>query len=462
MATNIRIIPIGLLEHLKQAFPKLSTQSPHNQFWLTWMIWQGHHDYRRHTRYEDAMSWHHTELYKWFRKGQFESINDDIGLFRISTNWSVARNETRAFWMSPKLQSAMETFTSEMAQRVTGFLREDGKQIHKVPNPLRSTNSIPRRQQVVESVINKTSLNRVQVNCMQLRVLSTALSKELKTYSSPDFWPHQRSRDATYNVKIFNDKLLMLAESSYGGKDTLVHVYIECASGRVYATGLNLQNAPRIVKAFALAGHWNYDIQNCHFTIIDQMVAPLGYQCNAIRSYLARKDQFRKSIASQVDIPVSKAKQCLLAIMYGARMTLSKGCAIPKEIGQEKAQALYAMPEFSDLAAEIKECSKLISDHATKNGKCLPKNAFGKTLQAKATISQIISHQINGVERCALEAAISVCQDDVLLLQHDSLVSRKRLDVKIIEEEIFQKTGYRLSISETQIQPKFEEFLQTQ
>jgi len=92
----------------------------------------------------------------------------------------------------------------------------------------------------------------------------------------------------------------------------------------------------------------------------------------------------------------------------------------------------------------------------------LPKNAFGKTLQTKATASQILSHQINGVERCALEAAISVCTDDVLLLQHDALVSRRRLDVKVIEEEIFQKTGYRFSISETQIQPKFEEFLQNQ
>jgi len=408
------------------------------------------------------MSFHHTELYKWFRKGQFESINDDIGLFRISANWSAARNETRAFWMSPELQSAMETFTGEMAQRVTGVLREDGKQIHKVPNALRSTSSVPWHQQVANSVIKSTTLNRVQVNCLLLRDLCTALSKELTAHSSPDFWPYPRSRDAVYNVKTFTDKLLMLAESTFGGKDTLVHVYIECASGRVYATGLNLQNAPRVVKSFALAGHWEYDIQNCHYSVIDQMVEPLGYQCKAIRNYLARKTQFRESIASQVDMPVSKAKQCLLAMMYGARITLSKGCAIPKEIGPEKAKTLYEMPEFSDLAAEIKKCSRLIVNHATKNGQSLPKNAFGKTLQGKTTVSQILSHQINGVERCALEAAISVCMDDVVLLQHDALVSRKRLDFKVIEEEIFRKTGYRFSILETQIQPKLEEFLQNQ
>jgi hypothetical protein len=462
MATNNGIIPVGLLEHLKLDFPLLTKLASKEQFWFTWMVWQGHHDFRQHRHHEDAMSFHHTELYRWFGKKKFEVMNEEIGLFKLSANWSVARNETRAFWMSEKLKSSMETFTGEMAQRVTGVLREDGKQMHKVPNPLRSTSSVPKSKQVSVSVINKTNLNRVQINCLQLRVLSTALSKELKAYSSPDFWPHQRSRDATYNVKIFTDKLLMLAESPYGGTDRLVHVYIECASGRVYATGLNLQNAPRIVKAFALAGHWNYDIQNCHFSVINQMVEPLGYECKAIRDYLARKDQLRKSIASQVDIPVSRAKQCLLAMMYGARMTLSKGCAIPREIGTEKAKILYAIPEFSDLAAEIKKCRKIIVDHATKNGRCLPKNAFGKTLQAKSTTSQILSHQINGVERCALEAAISVCKDDVLLLQHDALVSRKRLDVKVIEEKIFQKTGYHLAISETQIQPKLKDFLQNQ
>ncbi len=105
---------------------------------------------------------------------------------------------------------------------------------------------------------------------------------------------------------------------------------------------------------------------------------------------------------------------------------------------------------------DLKECSKIIFDHATKNGKCLPKNAFGKTLQVEDTVSQILSHQINFVERCALEEAISICKDDVLLLQHDSLVSRNRLDVKVIEEEFFRKTGYRLSILKTQIQPKLK------
>jgi len=469
MATNNGIIPIGLLEHLKLDFPLLNKQTSRDQFWFAWMIWQGHHDFRRHTRHKDAISFHHTELYRWFGKKKFEVMNDEIGLFKLSANWSVARNETRAFWMSEKLKSSMENFTGEMAKLVTGFLMENGKQIHKVPNALRSTSSVPWHQQVADSVIKRTTLNRVQVNCLLLRELSTSLgdvlskpSSELPENPSFDEWPYPRRRESVYSVKIFTDKLLMLAESPYGGKDTIVHVYIECASGRVYATGLNLQNAPRVVKSFALEGHWEYDIKNCHFALIDQMVEPLGYECKAIRDYLSRKAELREAISSKVDIPLSKAKRCLLATMYGARITLSKECAIPKGIGMEKAKILYEMPEFSDLAAEIKKCSKLIANNATKNGQYPPKNAFGKTLQGKATVSQILSHQINGVERCALEAAISVCQDDVVLLQHDSLVSRKRLDVNIIEEAIFSKTGYRLSISETLIQSKFDQFMQNQ
>ena len=470
MASNHQIVPIGLIEHLRVSFPMLKNLSISEQFRLAWMAWQGQHEFRQHSLHQDALWFHHTELYKWFGKGKFETLNSAVGMFQLSSNWSALRNETRAFWVSSELQGSMENFMSCMTSSVTGVQREDGKQVRKVPNPLRSTSSVTWHQQVAPSCISSTGVNQVWVNCELLLSLSRALGQILKSSLTQgvvapldgEGWMYPRPRKDLVNVKVFADKLRMLAKSPYGGEDVVVHVYTECAGGRVYASGLNLQNAPRVIKSYALADHWEYDIQNCHFSIIEQMSERSGYRCDAIRHYLAHKSQIRHHLADQVGIKVHQVKKCLLALMYGARPLLIKSCAIPKEIGIGRAKLLYAAPEFAGLANDLKMASKLIVEKATGCGSHLPKNAFGKTLQGKFTAAQILAHMTQGVERCALEAAISTCTGHVVLLQHDALVSRRQLDPRQIEAEILRQTGYRLEISETYIQPRLHQYLQNQ
>jgi hypothetical protein len=275
-------------------------------------------------------------------------------------------------------------------------------------------------------------------------------------------WTFSRSKEEVLSVKILTDKLIMLAQAPYGGFGTLVHVYTECASGRVYASGLNLQNAPGIIKTHALAQHWEYDIQNCHFAVICQLAEPLGYRCESIRNYIHHKTEFRENLAAKIGISVSQVKKCLIALMYGAKTLLIDRCAIPKEIGTDKARILYATEEFSGLAFDLKVACKLISDQATNSGECLPKNRYGKTLQGKSSPSQVLSHMVQGVERCALEAAIALCKEDVVLLQHDALVSKRKLDVSSLESTILKKTGFKLSITEQQIQPNLTGYLTNQ
>ena len=469
MAQNHQTLPVGLISHLLEDFPALTDLSFQEQWYLAWMAWQGHHEYRQHARHSSAQWFHHTEIYRWFGKGKFEKLNNTVGMFRLSSNWSVSQGETKAFWMTPTLEHSVLRFTSQKTLTVIGVHRADGKVLKAVPAPLRSTSSAPWHQQVADSVIKHTTLNRVQVNMNQMTELSENLGKLLNidaTKSSDDSaaseWKFARTKEEVASVKILTDKLRMLAQAPYGEVGSIVHVYTECPSGRVYANGLNLQNAPRIIKWHALAHHWEYDIQNCHFSVIGQLAEQLGFNCESIYQYINNKVQFREALAEKVGISVQQAKRCLIALMYGAKTLLIDRCAIPKEIGATKAELLYATSEFAGLSSDLKIASQLITDQATKSGMCLPKNAYGKTLLGKSSGSQILSHLVQGVERCALEAAISICKDDVVLLQHDAIVTKKRLEKSSLENEILQKTGFKLMIDEKQLQPNLISFLQNQ
>ena len=56
--------------------------------------------------------------------------------------------------------------------------------------------------------------------------------------------------------------------SGYG---KIAHEYVMCGTGRLFAKGISLQSAPKIIKQCALPGMWEYDFSNCHFTIIKQL-----------------------------------------------------------------------------------------------------------------------------------------------------------------------------------------------
>jgi hypothetical protein len=73
----------------------------------------------------------------------------------------------------------------------------------------------------------------------------------------------------------------------------VLHRYCEIESGRVYAvTKPNLQNCYRVLREVAMAGLYDIDIENCHYSILAQMAASHGYQCTEINDYLANKERF--------------------------------------------------------------------------------------------------------------------------------------------------------------------------
>jgi hypothetical protein len=88
------------------------------------------------------------------------------------------------------------------------------------------------------------------------------------------------------------------------------------------------------------------------------MAKQFGVECHAVNRYLADKNQTRRRIAESVGIEVDQAKVCLLALMYGARLSLRPDNAIPEAIGVEKARRLYADPTFAAIAKDLREAGR--------------------------------------------------------------------------------------------------------
>lgn len=251
--------------------------------------------------------------------------------------------------------------------------------------------------------------------------------------------------DVTYRIEVIS-MLIRLAHTDVSGKGYIAHRYAEGRTGRLYARGISLQTAPRIVRKAALHGLYDYDIENCHYSIFYQLAARYNYECEAIKYYLGHKNEVRKAIAKSVGITIEQAKMCLLALMFGARLNEWKDNAIAQEIGQGAAKTLFANTHFRSIADDVIGGRKEILARWEKRRTTLL-NDMGKAVGLKEPANVKLAHIIQGIEAKALRASIRLYSDDVVLLMHDGFVSKRALDVQLIEQAIYQDTGMRLEVA---------------
>jgi hypothetical protein len=200
----------------------------------------------------------------------------------------------------------------------------------------------------------------------------------------------------------------------------------------------------------ALHGSWEYDIQNCHYSIFDQMAQRAGYEAQNIKRYLACTSQTRLDIAHRMGITYKQAKICLLATMYGARANVFPENATPDTIGEAAARRLFQDLVFRNIHEDIKEGRRIIlASQPTSRGVIF--NAVGKPISATEGAPECLAHLIQGVKASTLKVVLDLHGADIVLLQHDGFASRTRLDAALLERVIHQKTGYRITLEENVI-----------
>lgn len=203
-----------------------------------------------------------------------------------------------------------------------------------------------------------------------------------------------------------------------------------------------------------MAGLYDIDIENCHYSILAQMAAQCGYQCTAILHYLNKKKPIRMGLVEQFGITEGQAKQALIALIYGARFSVRAKDALPKifKKSPELAARIYEHPQFRVLRDDIAGARKAVLDAQEVSRRTI-KNCRGLTINLDdSDRRQQLAHILQGVESAALEAACRLHPKDIVLLQHDGFTTLRPLDTAPIEVAMLEATGYHLTVEQKLIQ----------
>lgn len=457
MGKRDELVPEDFLTYLKKTVPGFRAERDGHQMALAGMLWNGTSKRRQHSHYTDHFSFSYRELDARFGRGGFDQVNERLGLFTV-TNWSVDDGYTKGYAFTEQTQRITDRYLTNIHRRpITRLLYEDNggiKALKTVPDAVASrdmannTTTAWRRAKTLNTArVDLDGLHRLRRWLVEKRdAWRAGQPPPARLFANiPSLEVIERLADAT-------GRIIRMARTDVLGEGYVLHRYAQSRSGRLYGVGVTLQNAPTLIKQAALAGQWEYDFSNCHFTILDQMAARFGYDCTAIRHYLANKKAIRQEIADQAGISTEQAKICLLASLYGAKSSLFHENAIPETIGGEAAQRLYAVEPFLAIKADIIGARKktLKGWPRTPNGRL--NNDFRKAIICTKTAEKRLAHLIQGVEALALKTVIDMHPEQICLVQHDGWVSPDRLDAGAIEAAVLKTTGYRLELEVERIQ----------
>ena len=446
-------VPEDLVIHLRKTIPGFRKEAAHHQLALAKMVWAGSSKRKQHSHLDGAMSFYCRELDSEFGRGGFQEINARLGFFIDSGQWFSSSGETKAYWFADQVKESRDTYLARRWRKVTRLLKADGAALKTIPAAVAS-----RDMQGIPTTAwkNAKELNLVRVDLLSLQRLRSWLAAVMRDYDEGraphDLVTEFPPREAIERLAHATGQIIRLAKTDVAGNGYVAHRYVQSTSGRLYATNINLQTAPGLVKQAALAGLWEYDFSNCHFAIISQMAERHGYQCSAIARYLANKKATRRVIAAQAGITDDQAKVCLLAVMYGARLSEWHENAIPEAIGQDAAARLFEVAQFKAISTDVDQARRAILKSWPRTASGRLTNAFGKAIDGKAKPAEQMAHLLQGVEASALKAAIDLYPSQIVLLQHDGFAATAKLDKQAITEAVLQATDYRLELDEEQIQ----------
>lgn len=235
---------------------------------------------------------------------------------------------------------------------------------------------------------------------------------------------------------------------------TIEQTYTEYESGRLYSQGLNLQTVRSEFKRAALFGSWEYDFSNCHFQILRNMGESYGYYSRFIDDYCEHNQQIRRTLSHELEVDIADIKKCLIALIYGARVTGARSTAIGKILGPDKTSALFHNTTVAGLIEDIQETKNLLLSNARQLPSGEIQNIAGKLLRSRRpSRNQKIAHLLQGAESAFLETVITPIAEHIMLLQHDGFTCDQEIDLDQARRDMRSRFGFSLEL-------EFERFQQ--
>jgi len=441
------------LAHLRANIPKLEELPHEKQARLSYMAWVGGSSKQfRHKKHPDAFFLPSRLRDQWFGRGRFPQINKQLGLFKVGSGYSKTEATTKPYLVTKKAQAIVGDYLESVTETSTDLITATGRYIKKPP-----------KNGAIYCRDNKGSVAKKRFEMRwAIPVNVPNIANYLAHLEAPDdlfleTLTHLEEEPRKWlgmQIRALQ-RIIKLQRNTVTPFETIPLVYVETPAGRLQGQAFHLQNLPREVRNAALAGCWDYDIENCHFTIFAQLAQQHGYECQAVTQYMRHKALTRKAIAREVGITPGQVKTCLLALLYGAVRSESWRAAIPNEIGRRCARKLYRNTWFQTLHEEVRTGRAVILK-AQYVFRDRIKNTLGKCTSAKEKPEKRLAHLLQGIEADMLNVVGELHGESLVLLMHDGFVSDKRLDVAGMEHAILKETGFTVMFEERHL-PEFSD-----
>lgn len=448
------------MHHLKANLDGFTDLSDTEQHQIAGLLWVNNISGRyQHKARKDAFTLYCRAKEQMFGRGRFEEINMKLGLFTASNNWSITLGQTKAYGLADKAKQIIQEYlTRKGTDELTNLVNFQGDAIRNRSNGILSRDmkgqTAETRAKISWSVPVNVPLVRKGIETLKAwkdHFFYGDTAPTINLFPGIEAIPSEQLEGWIQRRLEQLQKIDVLAHNTLLPLGEIPQQYIEVDSGRLFGVGFSLQNAARDVKRIAFSGCWEYDFENCHFSILSQLAHKAGHRCGAIRGYLANKAEYRNRIAADVGITVEQVKKCLLALLYGARESTSPRCAIPEEIGGESGGMFFQHELVRLLMADIEAGrAAVIGAAEVSRGKVC--NAMGKWIAADSGPEKVLAHILQGMEARMLNIACDLYGRSLVLLQHDGFTARDRLNVAGIEAEIERQTGLVMPIEEKQLQ----------
>jgi len=384
------------------------------------------------------------------RQGGVEFLTITHRLLETDGKFSTRLQEGRAFKVAADLVEPLRKHFDNWEHRMRGKKRLIDGSGREVIKPDAAIASLDADDKPAKAQGKRTVANFVPVDVKRVIAYRKQLNK-LKDGQMDLF-----AGDSHKDIDAINDRLGRLMDGAHpqDGRLGIIHRYEEAPAGRLFAQGVNLQNSRSEIKEVILSGHWEYDIENCHYTILHHMARAVRLTLPHISHYLDNKKAVRNQIAAEVGIGDAETKTCLTSLLYGSTESEWKLAAVPKVVGIDAARRLYKHPIYRALKGDVGKARKKILAKWPRSRLRL-ENAMGKWISEEEAHRSILAHLLQGVEAKMLEVVrLLYPGQQIQLMQHDGFTSNVRLDVDVMQAAILEQTGYSIKLEEKRLAPR--------
>lgn len=365
----------------------------------------------------------------------FRTINDKYKLFEFSEEYCFVDNIGKTCTPTENARLLVDEYC-KVAENATPcyLINSEGKRLHKSGKSIASKLTNSELTAKIKADINPL----VKIDVIELKRLIDEITD--KSYKSPRDYRILYSASCTFdqanNISFPNQLRLCYTQDKHG---------------RLQGVGLHLQNCPKEVRSAALKGRYDYDIENCHFSLFQNFARIYGLKSDSIDYYILNKKEMRKELAlkfgptGDLDKDIATIKKCLLALVYGATLKVKDTNTITKELG-EFAEDFCEHLEVKGLYKEIQTIGQRIVEEKTTQ-KNYVKNDLGLSIWNNGHMSKLIAHCMQGAEAKALKVAIEMYPEKIVLLIHDGFVTNEPIDIKALEQAVKIEMGMDISYS---------------